>query len=357
MAKEINILLTSVGRRDYLVQWFRQALEGRGRVFASNNSETPAFHNADGSLITPDIRDEKYLPMLLRFCREQHITAVISLFDQDIPVLSSAAARFAAAGTRVIAADCDVLTVCNDKMATCEMLRRHHLPTPRTYTVQTLRSAWQQTIGENSSLPFPMIVKPRYGCGSIGVFDAHDGASLADAIARCGRKIRETYLSGASQGSVLQSNAQWGWEPPILIQEKIAGSEYNLDIISDLDNHYRNTIVKHKLAMRAGETDVAEIMDPESEEGHLLTGLGEELAQILPHPADLDADVMVSAEGVPCVIDLNARFGGGYPFAHLAGADLPRAIVLWLAGEEVPDNLLRSAPGIRAMKVPMPERM
>ena len=36
----------------------------------------------------------------------------------------------------------------------------------------------------------------------------------------------------------------------------------------------------------------------------------------------------------PYVIDMNARFGGGYPFSHLAGMDLPRAYVAWAEGKE-----------------------
>ena len=35
---------------------------------------------------------------------------------------------------------------------------------------------------------------------------------------------------------------------------------------------------------------------------------------------------------------MNARFGGGYPFSHISGVNLPSAIVKWLSSEEVPDS-------------------
>ena len=48
---------------------------------------------------------------------------------------------------------------------------------------------------------------------------------------------------------------------------------------------------------------------------------------------------------------MNARFGGGYPFSHLAGVNLPKAIVKWLNKEEVSvDDLLTATSGVRGQK-------
>ena len=43
----------------------------------------------------------------------------------------------------------------------------------------------------------------------------------------------------------------------ILIQEKIEGPEYGMDVLSDFEGEYMGTFVRRKLAMRAGETDKA----------------------------------------------------------------------------------------------------
>ena len=47
---------------------------------------------------------------------------------------------------------------------------------------------------------------------------------------------------------------------------------------------------------------------------------------------------------------MNARFGGGYPFSHAAGVDLPLALVLWAMGREPGDEVLSARPGVRAQK-------
>ena len=49
----MNILLTSVGRRAYLVKYFKEALGSGGRVFVSNSDDkSVAFHYADGYVVT-----------------------------------------------------------------------------------------------------------------------------------------------------------------------------------------------------------------------------------------------------------------------------------------------------------------
>ena len=82
--------------------------------------------------------------------------------------------------------------------------------------------------------------------------------------------------------------------------------------------------------MRAGETDIAVIT-----KNDLIENLGKNISDKLGHIANLDADFIVTDENKAYVIDLNARFGGGYPFSHCAGVDLPKAIIMWIQGNQV----------------------
>jgi len=82
----MNVLLTSSGRRTYLVDYFKQALEGKGLVFASNSAMSPALMRADGYGISPLIYAEEYIPWLLSFAEEHEISLVVPLFDVDLPV-------------------------------------------------------------------------------------------------------------------------------------------------------------------------------------------------------------------------------------------------------------------------------
>ena len=126
----------------------------------------------------------------------------------------------------------------------------------------------------------------------------------------------------------------------------IDGQEYGLDIINDLEGNYQSTIVKKKIAMRSGETDCAMTVNMKK-----LTQIGEKLSVVLNHVGNLDCDLFINNKEEIYVLEMNARFGGGYPFSHLAGVNLPKAIIKWLRNETVDvDKLLTAQPNVIGQK-------
>ena len=58
----MNILIASCGTRNKIVQYFKQALRGRGKVVATDCSpNAPALYEADVHYIVPRITEENYL--------------------------------------------------------------------------------------------------------------------------------------------------------------------------------------------------------------------------------------------------------------------------------------------------------
>lgn len=327
----MNVLLTSAGRRSYLVSYFKEALAGSGRVIAANSVDCPAFRVADEAVVTPLIYSDGYIPFLLELCRRERVGLLLPLFDVDVPVLARNRGSFDAIGTKVVVPSEEVADACNDKLCTVAALRASCLAFPRTFA--TLEEALKAL--SSGELAFPLVVKPRWGMGSIGIHVVHSDSELHAACLLVKGEISRSYLRFESEG---------GTGCPFIIQEMVRGDEYGLDVMCDLDSRFRSVSIKKKAAMRAGETDEAIVVDdPE------LFRLGERIADAFPHPGNMDVDVIVGDKG-PVVLEMNARFGGGYPFTHAAGVDLPAAIVAWASGSDVPDDSLRPIAGTRAYK-------
>lgn len=329
----MNVLLTSVGRRNYLVSYFQQELKGEGNVLATDaDPNAAALQAVDQAFVAPRFDDPGYLDFLTQLCRSHEVGLLISLNDLELPLLAREKERFERIGVTPVVSPPEFVETCLDKWATFRALSDAGIDTPRTFN--TLDQA--QHALKNGELHFPVIVKPRWGTGSIGIEFAHSDEELEWAYKLLASKLERTILADISRRD---------WERAVLIQEFVAGSEYGLDVINDLDGRYVCTFVKRKLSMRAGETDKAITVDsPELEE------LGRRLASLSQHVAIMDCDVLVTDDGRVAVLELNPRFGGGYPFSHAAGANIPAAILAWAEGREADPEWFRVRPDITAAK-------
>ena len=328
----MNILLTSAGRRSYLVKYFKEALAGEGLVHTANSSSlSTAFLYADKTVVTPLIYDENYIPFLLDYCKENSIDALISLFDIDLMILSQHKDDFKKIGVRVIVAHENAIDICNDKWNTYKFCLKNDINTPRTYL--SLSDA-QKDLEENQ-IDFPLYVKPRWGMGSLSVFCAENETELKVFYEKSKREITESYLKYESAANM---------DECVLIQESLKGQEYGIDVINDLDGNYQNTVIRQKYAMRSGETDAAIITENEK-----IKEIGKTISEKLKHPGNLDADIFLVGD-TPYLLEMNARFGGGYPFSHVAGVNMPLAIIRWLKGEDVTPDLLTAKVGVMASK-------
>jgi carbamoyl-phosphate synthase large subunit len=328
----MNLLLTSAGRRTYLVKYFQEALNGEGKVHASNSSFSPALQVADKSVITPLIYDKEYIDFLLKYCKENDIKAIISLFDIDLPVLAKAKKLFEKNGITVVVSNYEVTQICNDKWKTYEFFKKNNILTPKTFL-----SLEEVSKGLRSKdVSYPLIIKPRWGMGSIGIYTVDNQEELGVLYKKVKREIENSYLKYESRIDI--DNA-------VLIQEKIEGEEYGLDVINDLKGNYVTTFIKKKLEMRSGETDSAVTLGD-----HQLERIGKQISTNLKHIANLDVDCFRVDEKI-YVLEMNCRLGGGYPFSHLAGVDLPRIIVAWLENEDIfVESWLQIKSGVKGIK-------
>lgn len=322
----MNILFTCAGRRTYLLKYFKENMSEGDKIIATDMQlSAPALTAADVIIQVPAVYDPKYIDITLNICKEQKIDALISLNDLELPILAENKVKFEELGVTVIVSDPDVIDIAFDKYKTAQWVESIGLIAPKTYV--TLASAKEALA--KGDIAFPLFMKPRWGSGSIGLETIDDMEELDIYYHLLMKKIKKTILATASVG-----------DEYIMIQEKLTGKEYGLDIMNDLEGKNVGVSVKQKLAMRAGETDKAITVDlPEVYE------MGRKIGENLKHIGNLDVDIMQRANGDYCVLELNPRFGGGYPFSYEAGANMPKAIMSWLKGQQVDKSWLKPTIG------------
>lgn len=310
----MNILFTCAGRRNYLINYFKDALNGQGVVMAADMQDTaPAMVDADKAFIVPGIYEDHYITELSKLIKNQNVDLVISLNDLELPILAENKQKLEETGAKVIIASKEIIDIAFDKWKTVLFLENSGLKSPKTFI--NLDKAMDAI--NNGELHFPLVIKPRWGSASIGIDFPEDMEELKLAYQLQKKRLERTILKEASSSDIDQA---------ILIQEKIEGKEYGMDVLNDFEGNYVGSFVREKLSMRSGETDKAvSIIDPRFE------SIGKTIGSKLKHLGNLDCDVL-EQDGKLYVLELNPRFGGGYPFSHEAGVNTPAIYFEWLKG-------------------------
>ena len=287
----MRILLSSVGRRGYLVKYFKQALGKGGQVWGADSSQyTPAFKYCDNTLLLSEVHEAGYSDEIITVCKKNKIDIVIPLIDTELEVLAKQRQKFYDEGILLVVSPPKTIEISFDKFQTYQFCIDNGIAVPKTFI--KIESALQALSA--GLLNWPVLVKPRKGSASLGIISCQNQSQLQFAYENC---------------------------PEPLIQEYIKSEEYGYDIFCDFDFKPINVFCKKKILMRAGETDKAlSINDP------LLVDFGLKVANNLQIFGPADLDVLLDKDG-PKLIEINPRFGGGYPCSHLAGADFPAKLI------------------------------
>jgi carbamoyl-phosphate synthase large subunit len=292
----ITVLFSSAGRRTELLNCFRQDAVSLGeslRIVAVDVQPelSSACQTADTCFKAPHSLDEDFVPRLLEICEHEHVGLLVPTIDTELEVLADAQDTFAAVGTRVHVSSPEVVRVARDKAATVDFLTCAGLPAPHTGTVPAVLRApetWR----------WPLILKPLAGSSSLGIYVARDLGEF-EAAAR----LRDDFI----------------------VQEYWLGREYTINTFFDQSATLRCAVPHWRRETRAGEVSKGiTCRHP------LLMSLSDRLGSALKGARGaLCFQAIVNDSGEAAILEINARFGGGYPLAHRAGGTFSK----WLLEE------------------------
>lgn len=311
----MNIVISCCGTRNSTVRYFKEELHGKGEVIATDCSPlAPALYEADHCYVVPRIHEPGYLQELLSICRKHKADAILSLLDPELLLLAEHRKEFLDIGTMPVVSDLDAITTSFDKVQMNRWLEEHGFAALQTYvSLDAFKRAC-----DRGKIDFPVFVKPRCGSGSVG-------AHLVFTMEELEYRSRQ--------------------RDDLMIQEYVQGIEYAADAYSDmLSGQPVAFFLREKLRKRDGETDkcVSAVDDLLCEQVfRFIREFG------LTGPLDLD---VIHAKGLYYIIDVNPRFGGGYPVAFSHGINFFTMILKNLSGEKNAPTGLAYEPGVYSMK-------
>jgi|BioPla2DNA2_1021312.scaffolds.fasta_scaffold10891_4 carbamoyl-phosphate synthase large subunit len=285
----MNVLVLSAGTRCRLISYFKEKNNGFDRVVATDCSiYAPAVYMADSHYIVPRMHDNNYLPTLMDICKKEEINVVLPLQEDEIEHISENRAMFEALGILVAISDIETLKVCRDKYLLYKTLSSKGVSCVETYDYNT-----EKEIIVNMTLP--VLAKDRFGAGSIGMLKIGSWPLLME-FAKCSEK-------------------------EIIVQPYLDAREYGVDAYIDfVSGEIIAVFAKEKIRMRAGETEKSKsIIDWN------LFELVKVIVRELNFRGSIDIDVFKYG-GAYHVLEVNPRFGGGYPHAYECGVNFIKFI-------------------------------
>lgn len=299
----MRVIISSAGRRVYLVHWFQQAIREAnipGEVYVLDyDPSAAAAAAADGYRQMPAFTSAEYPQRLLQVVDELQPDLFISLNDHELTALSQGLSdQLRSKGIVVPVLEAAAHQTVADKLAMSQVLAAAGIATPQTVLVSDV-AAVQHLIHRSPKV----IIKDRWGSGSSG-------------LRRLNREDARRWITNQYTNRATDPVADLD---ELIIQPDLGGAEHGIDIITPVrGGPVAGILARRKLGMRHGETCAA-ITVPNAG----FQELGHQLNEVLGVQGSIDVDVMVTDDGQPHVIDINPRFGGGYPFSHMAGADVP----------------------------------
>ena len=288
-----NILISCAGRRVELLKYFKNSLvkiSQDAKIFASdlNPNLSSACYFADDIIKTMPIGDDNYIDNLLTVCIKNDIGLIIPTIDTELLVLSQNTQLFLDNDIEIVISSPDLISKCRDKRITHDLFKKIGIQSP--------------TIYEKSNIIYPCFCKPYDGSNSSGAKIIYSKNDLTSEIDKNEKNIFMELVSNDYK-------------------------EYTVDAYFDRSQVLKCLIPRERIEVRAGE-----VSKGITRKNYVYDYLKDKLKQL----EGARGCVTVQVFGDPISkdikgLEINPRFGGGFPLGYSAGGTFPE----WILNEYI----------------------
>jgi carbamoyl-phosphate synthase large subunit len=292
-----NILITSAGRRVSLVRFFKDELtfafpDAKVLTTDANPQLSSACQISDGYFKTRRVTEEGYIPELLQLARENGVRMIVPTIDTELLVLAQSIDLFRMNNIVVVVPDYDKVRIFRDKRLTHGFFSAHGIGCAKEY--------------DRDDYELPMYLKPLDGSRSVDNY-----------VITHKNQLTEYHLSNEK----------------LLFLEYLdhkKHTEYTIDLYYDRNGDLKCFVPRKRIEVRDGEVNKAV-----TKRMPFMHELWRKLAHVDGFRGCITFQVFVNNETEALYgIEINPRFGGGYPLSYLAGANFAK----WLIDEYLLDK-------------------
>ena len=275
-----NILITSAGRRVTLVNIFRKTLKKynkNGEVYTTDMNPffSSACHISDGYFEVPKVTDKNYIKILKDICIENNISIVVPTIDTELHILASAKDEFLEYNILIAVSSEEFCKTFYLKTTTERFFKKYGFKTPEIIT-------------DLNNCSFPIFAKKNNSSSSIGA-KIINNLEEAKSLSKYGDYIFQQYING---------------------------EEYTVDVFIDRNERVISIIPRLRIEIRAGEVSKAKTVKDKK-----IIEKVKEVCKYLKGAYGCLTIQLFKTENEIYFIEINPRFGGGYPLSYFAGAN------------------------------------
>lgn len=280
-----NILITSAGRRVSLVKSFQKTIiefNKDSKVFTTDMNPTmsSACQISDGFLKVPRVTDVNYLTILKEYCKEKDISIVIPTIDTELSLLAEVKEEFLKDGILIAISSKEVCDTFYLKDTTEKFFIENSFDTPREIDIEVCN--------------YPIFAKLNNSSCSIGA----------------------TIVKSKEEAKTLSQDKNY------IFQEYIEADEYTVDVFIDRKNEVISVVPRLRIEVRAGEVNKAKTLKDK-----IIIEKIKELCKTIKGAYGCLTIQLFKTEDRVVFIEINPRFGGGYPLSYLSGANFAEYLI------------------------------
>ncbi|MGV6830812.1 MAG: ATP-grasp domain-containing protein [bacterium] len=285
-----NILISSAGRRVSLLNAFKKEIERMklsSKVIAAdaNPELSTAAQFADDYFKTPRVDNDNYISVLLKKCKEYQISIIIPTIDTELEVLSANRRLFAENEIEIIISDFNFVSKTTNKIKTSQFFEVNKIKSPVLY--------------HKTNYKLPVFIKPIYG-----------SRSLNNYIIKKEDEFKKEHFD----------------DKDLLFFEYLDHDHYDeftCDLYYGKDHYLKSVVPRKRILVLAGEVSTGL-----TKKNELVQFVKEKLNFIDGARGCLNIQFFLHKENKYIeAIEINSRFGGGYPLSYHAGANYPKMIL------------------------------